>query len=1160
MKNLEKGFFAFWVMRYKVTYLIAFVIIVFGLISLNNIPKESSPEVNLPLLTITTKYDWVSAIIIDDEITEEIENSIADIEWINSIDSTSSEWNSSIKINVSDWYDIFEVLSEIEDAVDSTNLPSWVGSDYPKVEQRSFTSTDMFSVILYAPEKDFNFEKLLDISEVLKQNTSWKSWVKEVTIDTNTLYDIRIIVSKEKIDNLWISIDTIKSSINNNNIDSPIWTYEIDWKDYSFKLSWKIKDYNDILDLDIFIWDSFKKIKDIAEIELYYGKEKINKFWQYWETGFLYISLTYSKLAWSNIFDVAPIAKKAIEEELEKSLYDGIKFYYNRDESQDITDDFSELTKSALTTLVFVFLALVFFVWFRESVIATIILPLAFLLSFIVVDYLWETLNQMTTFAFVLSFWIAIDTIIIIVEWASEKIRQWYNSRTSVLIALKEYKSPIIIGTITTVSAFIPILTLPWIMWIFLSYIPLVVFITLICTLIVSLTIAWAMFAWLSKNKKTYEVFEEREKVMTIEEKDLLTRERLWKVELSENNKSLREKIYSKYSNFYKKTLKIALKNGYSRALSTIAPVILLIICIVTLVPNLWFELFPSGKNDSMGLTITGPENYTPSDMEEEIKNIEESFSSKKEVKDYTLSISDNKITAWVNLTPSVDRKNSWELDNTDLQIYFTEEFKKNFWSKWFTIWARVWRRWPGWWDPVWIFLTTTNADNYNLLIKLSDDFKKFLESKIEVSQVNLTSSKPIWEIEFIVDSKKAALLGLNEETVFNSISTAIRWKTVWSIKWESNDHDIKLYIDTFFENVTPSDIENINIYSWWKTIKAGSVIDYKITKTSPSIKRSSWDIQVGISASLVESNYTTSIQSSLEEFAKKYEFPKWISYKKWWENEANSDLINSVLTWVFVAFFLIFAVLVYQFNSYGQPVVILYSVFMSLIWVTIWLYVTGNPLSMPVGIWFISLMWIVVNDAIVMVDKINKNLHKWMELKLSITEWAISRLNPILVTTVTTIAWILPIALQDVFWAWLWFTIAFGLATGSFMTLYAIPALYYSLESRKYKNSQNREYIEKIEKKELERKSWIKISIFKKIFNKKNIKFFAIFFIIIIIAFFATRWLNPVKKNATMTPEVKQVLQKMRSWVELSESEKKTLNEFKEKNKSSGSRRGRGK
>lgn len=1052
IKKLEKWFFSFWVIRYKVTYLLAFVIFVFWILSVINLPKESDPEVNLPIVSVTTRYDWVSAAIIDADITEKLEESLEDIEGLTSINSSSSEWNSNITIEIADGYNVDSVISEIEDAVDGVNLPSWVDSDYPKVNQRDFTSTDMFSTILYAKIEDFSFENLLDISEVLKQNTQWKNGIKDVTIDTNTVYDIRVILSKQKLDIMWLSIDRIGNSINNNSSDSPIGTYEIQGVDYSFKLSWKLKEYSEILDIDLLVGDSFIKLSDVAEVDLYYGEEKINKFWKFNDTGYTYISLTYSKLAWSNIFDVAPEAKSSIELELEKSLYNGITMYYTNDTSQEITDDFNDLYASATTTLLLVFVALIFFVGFRESVIATFILPLAFLLAFIVVEYMWETLNQMTTFAFVLAFWIAIDTIIIIVEGAAEKVKQWYQARTATLISLREFKSPIIIGTITTISAFIPILTLPGIMGIFLAYIPLVVFITLLSTLFVSLTIAGAIFVGLSKKKKYYEVFPEREKVMNNAEKELLLEERKWKTELIDSQKNIREKIFDIYSWSYKQFITKILQTRKKRWIAIVTPFLLLILASTLLLPNIWFEIFPSSRTDSLRMTIKGPQTHTPSDMQDAITYIETNFSQTKEILDYTLSISSNQITASLNLTPAIERQNKEERMNDVLQKDLTDLMKLELWAQWYTIGSKWGHRWPGGWDPVGIFLTTKNADNYNAIISIADDFEKYLLQNNFVSEVNISASDSLWEIEFSVNKKQAALLGLTEKEIFNAVSIAVRGKILGSIKWASNDHDIKLYFDSFLDEVTPSSIENINIYIWWQTIKAWNVIDYKITKTSPKIKRWDWDIQVQVSATLTDSSQTTSVQTSLQEYAKKYDFPKGVTYKNGWENEENADLINSVITGVFVAFFLIFSVLVYQFNSYGQPAVILYSVFMSLIWVIVWLYVTGNPISMPVGVWFISLMWIVVNDAIIMIDKINKNLWNKMEFTSAIIEWAVSRLNPILVTTITTAAGILPIAMQDPFWAWLGYTIAFWLATGSFMTLFAIPTLYYVLEKRKYK------------------------------------------------------------------------------------------------------------
>lgn len=128
------------------------------------------------------------------------------------------------------------------------------------------------------------------------------------------------------------------------------------------------------------------------------------------------------------------------------------------------------------------------------------------------------------------------------------------------------------------------------------------------------------------------------------------------------------------------------------------------------------------------------------------------------------------------------------------------------------------------------------------------------------------------------------------------------------------------------------------------------------------------------------------------------------------------------------------------------QPVIVLYSIVLALLWVNIWLYVTGNPYSMSFAIWFIALTWIVVNNAIILIDKINFNLSKWVDKIEAVAEAWKSRLRPIILTTLTTTFGILPLALQDEFWAWLWYTIIFGVVFSTVLTLYVTPSLYYRL------------------------------------------------------------------------------------------------------------------
>ncbi|MCP4523131.1 MAG: efflux RND transporter permease subunit, partial [Candidatus Gracilibacteria bacterium] len=206
----------------------------------------------------------------------------------------------------------------------------------------------------------------------------------------------------------------------------------------------------------------------------------------------------------------------------------------------------------------------------------------------------------------------------------------------------------------------------------------------------------------------------------------------------------------------------------------------------------------------------------------------------------------------------------------------------------------------------------------------------------------------------------------------------------------------------------------------------------------------------ISIESDILSDYLPTDIQPELLEFAQNYSYPQGINFSAGGENEENKDLIVSTFKSLFIALFLIFSILVFQFNSFKQPAIVLYSVILALLGVNIGLYVTGNPYSMPFMIGFIALTGVVVNDAIILIDRINKNLEKGIDELHSVIGAGKSRLQPIIVTTLTTVFGVLPLAMQDEFWAGLGYTIVFGLFAGSAMTLFVIPSLYYEMILRK--------------------------------------------------------------------------------------------------------------
>ena len=217
------------------------------------------------------------------------------------------------------------------------------------------------------------------------------------------------------------------------------------------------------------------------------------------------------------------------------------------------------------------------------------------------------------------------------------------------------------------------------------------------------------------------------------------------------------------------------------------------------------------------------------------------------------------------------------------------------------------------------------------------------------------------------------------------------------------------------------------------------------------NLKRVDWNIAITVFSNLTKDWNALEITNKALEEIEKWKLPDWISIITAWENSENKDLFIAMLLWFLAWVFIMFFILVVQFDSFLLPLIILFTIVMSQTWVNFWLFFTDTLRSMAFLIWSISLAWIVVNDAIIMVDKIN-NLEKhnkdWNLEEIIAEAWE-TRLQPIILTTLTTTAWILPLVLVDSFWRGLAVTIVFGLLFATVLTLVVTPMMVYSIKNK---------------------------------------------------------------------------------------------------------------
>jgi len=1009
------------------------------------IPKESSPTIDYGLINITTIYIGATPEDIDQLVTVEIEKAIKNISWIDTIESSSRLSVSSVNLTLVNDVNIANTLAEVKSEIDKIKLPSDV--EDPEVKQISITEPErMFDMLIYAPTNTTSLPQLKEKASIIQNTLEWKNAISQIKIDGTDDYEIQVQIQKSKAEAMGLSLQNIAQNIQWYVTRLPLGNFSTHDTNYDYRFNKTITNESELKNISISNNNDTFTLWEVATIAKKYTDERVMKMGQYQKKDYQYVRLSFEKKPWANIFTSSQKAKEAIDKLMKEQQFKWYHYSYVQDIAKFINEDYSSLFKNFILTLLLVFLAVLLFVGLKESVIASLSIPLAFGITFIVLKKLGLSLNFMTNFSLIVTFGIAVDTIIVILEWAAEKIKLWYSSFSAVILSVKEFHLPLIAGTATTVVVFIPLFTLPGVMGKFLAYIPITIFVTLIAALFISLTINPAIFYLTTKNKKYFVSDRDEEKYLSQIEKTLLHLEREGKAEKRNDETTLRHKYMDILGEYYKHFLEKFLQNKKSRWITILTPIVLLIISFPLLAPQIWFKLFPSWDNPYIFIDISSSIWSNDSVLLPYEQQIDQILSNIQEIENYYYSLENNEIKISVELFSKEERKEKWRRHSFDVEKELGEKMAYMRSSG-----LKVELKWQTWWPPVGkavgITLITNSLKSFETLKQVAKDFENFLSQQAKTKNISNSSQDTPWQFIFKFNKGALQLLWLKPLSILPEITTAINGIKAGVIEGDYHNHDIKVIYKEFLDDVTAQEIENIKIQTQGWPVRVGDIADYVFAKSINSIQREDGNIIIKVESDMEAGVTPTTTQVKLAQFTKQYNFPTWVSYQLGGENNDNSELIMAMGIAFVLSLIMIFSILVLQFNSFKQPQIIMYTVALALLGTNIGLSLTGNPYSMSFGIGFIALTGIVVNDAIVLIDRINRNRKNGMDKYTAITHAGKSRLQPIILTTITTILGLMSIVREDEFFAWLAFTIIFGLFVWSLMTLFVIPAIYYQFE-----------------------------------------------------------------------------------------------------------------
>lgn len=1020
LERAEKKWTNFFIHKTKVAFLFLIGILIAGIGSVVLIPKESAPKIDYGIIQIYTAYIGASAIDIDQLITQEIENEIKSIDGIRKINSVSNDSSSLITLDLETDAEINKVQTKIQNSVNELKNILPEEAEDPKISE--LTSSNERSLFTVHLTGDLHPVILRDYAEKLKKYLDNFGYIRSVDIIGGSEREIFIDINPLLLEQYNVSILDIQNVIRSTHRNSPIGNFQIGDLDYSLRVQGRHLTLEDIQNVVIqqSIAGSHKsilRVKDVAHVYMENEEFETLEFFRHGKNVAMTstVKLMVNRSDSIDIFKIDPVIRKNIQDFIVKEFDNDIELAFTMEELEDVKESYENVIRSGLSSIVIVIIIIMLFIGVREAFLAGSVIPLSFLTTIGITYFNGGTLNFMINFSMILALGILVDTSIVIVEAIHEGIAKGFTRKEAAIMALEEFKMPLISGMLTTLAVFIPLFTLPGVLGKYLSFIPIAVAITLLSSLFISLLIIPAISSVLLQPKVTK-----------------ISRYRQWF-----------HRMYTKISNMYTTFLSRYLKSQNWR-LTMIWGVF--IAFLLSLMIPVQFKMIPGDDFNLFQVQIRMPYGTVEQETEKALNTIEALiYKEVPEMKKIEMSIRDDIADITVHLYQKDIRadkhmRKSSEIAQ-DLRVLF-----KNF--QLYEVYIKEAVMGPPVDSPVAIRVITDDAKNIGVAQRVALDLKTLLQNIPGTDNVTDDIANVPAEIQYRINHEEALRKGVNPQDIAVALQSAVRGITVVSLNRGDREIDVHMRYDPqYMKNF--HDIYAIQIKNnMGDSISLSQLVEENITSGLQSIRRSDGNIAITIASQLQKDGNALVVTKAFQEKMDNYDLPEGIFIKDVGENSENADLFIALGFGLFIAIFLIFSILVIQFNSFSQPVIIVYTIVMSVLGVNIGLFLADTPRSLAFIIGIISLSGIVVNDAIIMVDRINnlRNTYPQKSLKEVIVFASATRLQPIVLTTLTTAAGIFPLIFVDKFWAGLSITIIFGLVVASSLTLIVTPAMYYQL------------------------------------------------------------------------------------------------------------------
>lgn len=1006
-----------------VTTILVFVaVVIIGLFSLLKLPIDLYPDIDTNTIMVMTTYSGASSQDIEQNVTRPLENTLNSVEHLKHITSNSKENISIITLEFEYGYDIDVLTNSVRDKLDmvSSMLPD--DAETPIIFK---FSTDMIPIVLLSAQANESLPGLYKILDENVANTLARvDGVGTVSISGAPKREIHIYLDPARLEAYNLTAESVIQLVAAENKNVPGGTFDMGSDTYSLRVQGEFKDPTEMRDLVVGSKDgAVVRLSDVARIDDSV-QERAQETYNNGQRGAMII---VQKQSGANSVEISNKIKKILPD-IQKKLPSDVKLDYIVDTSDNIRNTINSLVETVEYALLFVVIVVFFFLgrW-RATVIIALTIPISLIASFIYLLATGNTLNIVSLSALSISIGMVVDDAIVVLENVTTHIERGSDPKQAAVHGTNEVAISVIASTLTLIAVFFPLTLVTGMTGVLFRQLGWMVTIMMVISTAAALSLTPMLCSQLLRLQPV------KGKLFT--------------------------KLYGPIERFLDK-----LDDGFYHLLGlvvkhrwiTTAGALIIFFGSMQLTKFIGSEFFPTSDNSRLGITLELPVGTRVEIAKDLTERIYKDWTKKyPEIDKFNYTVgqasTDNTwasmqsngshiISMNITLKPIKERTKSL----TEVAALMREDLKK--YPELDKYLVNVGGSRGGSMSGQ----STIDYEIYGYDFEKTDSvaqrLKRILSSVKGTADIRISRDnyQPEYQVDF--DRQKLAIYGLNLTTAANALRNRINGSTASYFREDGDEYDIKVMYDPDHRQ-SIEDIENILLFNaQGKGVRLKEVGTVVERFNPPTIERKDRERIITVST-VVQDRPMSDIIADAQPQIDKMEVPSGVSINLSGSYEDQQDSFRDLAMLAVLIIILVYIVMASQFESFTYPGIIMTSIMFAFSGVVLILWITGTNLNVMSMIGGIMLIGIVVKNGIVLIDYITLNRERGMSITKSVLHAGKSRMRPVLMTSLTTILGMVPMAVGTGEGAEMWrpmgVAVIGGLTFSTILTLLFVPTLY---------------------------------------------------------------------------------------------------------------------